>query len=86
MAAYESERSGKNYGHWNSFKEVWYGSHLREIESGKAKLHTITEWRIKLRGDMDENISPVENPIFAILTKKYISTTLFTNCNDTESL
>ena len=50
MAAYESERSGENYGRWNSFKEVWYGNHLREIESGKAKLHTITEWKTKLRG------------------------------------
>ena len=34
---------------------------------------------------MDENISPVENPIFVILMKKYISITLCTNCNDTES-
>ena len=50
MAAYESERSGEIYGHWNSYKEIWYGSCLREIESGKAKLHTITEWRTKLRG------------------------------------
>ena len=50
MAAYESERSGENYGRWNSFKEVWYGSRLKEIESGNAKLHTITEWRTKLRG------------------------------------
>ena len=50
MAAYESERSGEKYGRWNSFKEVWYGSRLKEIESGNAKLHTITEWRTKLRG------------------------------------
>ena len=43
MAAYELERSRENYSRWNSFKEVWYGSYLKEIESGNAKLYTITE-------------------------------------------
>ena len=46
----------------------------------------IISWKGNCTIDTDENISPVENPIFEILTKNTPLQTLCMNCNETESL
>ena len=46
----------------------------------------IISWKGNCTIDTDENISPVENPNFAILTKNTSLQTLCMNCNDTECL
>ena len=58
----------------------------RCIGMGSYHGDRITSWKGTCTIDADENISPIENPIFMILTKSTSLQTLCINCNDTESL
>ena len=68
----------KGRGEGESRKGVRDGEGWREgrrIEAGKKDRGREEGWREGRRieaGDTDENISPVENPIFAILTKIHL--------------